>query len=272
MTGSGPGLLVLNADDWGLDRYTTDRIADCATLHRISTVSAMVFMEDSQRAAELSRELGITAGLHLNFTAPYSAGNCSPALVKRQGELAAYLRRYRFSRALFHPGLRRSFEYVVKSQLEEFERLYGASPTRLDGHHHMHLCPNVLLDGLLPAGTTVRRNFSFQPSEKGAFNRLYRSIVDRFLARRHMLTDFFFSISPLEPRDRVRKIFSLARTFTVEVETHPALVSEYGFLMSDEMPRLTENILMTVPGQADGILDHLSLRRDARQDLTISAD
>lgn len=248
-SGSESGLLVINADDWGSDRYTTDRIADCAIQRRISTVSAMVFMKDSERAAELSQSLGVTTGLHLNFTTSYSAENCSAALAEKQGELRAWLRRYKFSRALFHPGLRRSFDYVVKAQLEEFRRLYSALPTRLDGHHHMHLCPNVLLGGLLPPDIAVRRNFSFQPGEKGAFNRRYRAIVDRMLARRHVLTDFFFSITPLEPIDRLRKIFSLARTFTVEVETHPALAAEYHFLMGDQLPRLTENIRMSIPGK-----------------------
>ena len=52
--------------------------------------------------------------------------------------------------------------YVVKAQLEEFERLYGRAPNRIDGHHHAHLCANVVLAGLLPAGTIVRRNFSFR--------------------------------------------------------------------------------------------------------------
>lgn len=250
MSNSQSGLLVINADDWGADRCTTGRIADCAIRRRISTVSAMVFMEDSERAAELSQELEITTGLHLNFTTAYSAANCPSPLAEKQRELKAWLRRYRLSRALFHPGLRSSFEYVVKAQLEEFQRLYGALPARLDGHHHMHLCPNVLLGGLLPPGAAVRRNFSFQPGEKGAFNRLYRSIADRILARRHLVTDFFFSIAPLEPLDRLRKIFSLARTFTVEVETHPALPEEHTFLTGDMMSSLIEGIRMEQPKAA----------------------
>src|SRR5580700_5490617 len=135
----GTGLLVVNADDWGLDRETTNRIWECAARRRISTVSAMVFMEDSERAADVSREAGIIAGLHLNFTTPFSARNCSAVLVERQREITAALRRHRFSSALYHPGLRRTFEYVVNAQLEEFQRIYGAPPVRLDGHHHMHL-------------------------------------------------------------------------------------------------------------------------------------
>ena len=48
---------------------------------------------------------------------------------------------------VYHPGLASSFEYVVKAQLEEYERLYGAPANRVDGHHHMHLCANVVKPG-----------------------------------------------------------------------------------------------------------------------------
>ena len=53
------GRLIVNADDWGRDPRTTGRILDCALRGAVSSVSAMVFMEDSERAATLARERGI---------------------------------------------------------------------------------------------------------------------------------------------------------------------------------------------------------------------
>ncbi len=50
------------------------------------------------------------------------------------------------------------------------------------------------------------------------------------LARKHFLTDFFFSLLPIEP-SRLQKISFLAKDFIVEVETHPVNREEYGFLM-----------------------------------------
>ena len=146
-----------------------------------------------------ARESGIDAGLHLNFTTPFSASICPPELLERQHEVARYLRWHRFAQTVFHPGLTKSFQYVVATQLDEFRRLYGAEPERFDGHHHAHLCANVLIQGLLPRGSLVRRNFSFQPGAKSFFNRLYRQVVDRMLARRHRVVDFFFSLAPVEP-------------------------------------------------------------------------
>jgi len=234
------GYLIVNADDWGRDRETTDRTLDCILRGTVSSVSAMVFMADSERAAEVALRRGIDVGLHLNFTEPFSAPNCPARLVQRQRELAAYLRHYRFAMVVYHPGLSRSFKYVIATQLEEFSRLYGAAPGRLDGHHHTHLCANVLLGRLLPPGTIVRGNFSFQPGEKSFGNRLYRKVVDRLLARRHRVADFFFSLPPLQPPCRLHRIFSLARQFVVEVETHPIKTEEYRFLAEGEILRWVE--------------------------------
>jgi len=204
-------------------------------------------MEDSERAAALARERGLEAGLHLNLTTPFSAPGCPTRLVERQQKLARYLLGHRLAQVVFHPGLTRSFEYVVSSQLAEFRRLYQADPERLDGHHHMHLCANVLFGGLLPRGTLLRRNFSFQPGEKGRWNRLYRRFVDSLLHRRHHLVDFFFSLPPIEPPGRLQRIFSLARQFVVEVETHPVETEEYRFLTSGEIFRRTADVQIGFP-------------------------
>jgi hypothetical protein len=239
--------LIVNADDWGRDAVTTDRILECAVGGAVSSVSAMVFMEDSERAAAIVRERGIEAGLHLNFTTSFSASRCPARLVERQQELARYLLRHRLAQVVFQPGLIRSFEYVVAAQLDEFRRLYGVDPERLDGHHHMHLCANVLLQGLLPRRILVRKNFSFQSGEKGVCNRLYRRFVDEMLARRHRLADFFFSLVPLEPSSRLQRIFSLASQFVVEVEAHPVNPEEYRFLVGGEIFRVAGDVRLAPP-------------------------
>jgi len=238
---SHAGTLVVNADDWGRDRDTTARTLDCILRGSVSSVSAMVFMADSEWAAEIVRERGIDAGLHLNFTTAFTAPGRAARLTEQQQRLSRYLRRHRFAPALFHPGLVRSFEYVVAAQRDEFCRLYGAEPARVDGHHHMHLSANVLCQGLLPRGVLVRRNFSFQPGEKSLVNRLYRRAVDRSLAKRYRLADFLFSLTPFEPRARLQRILSLAHRFVVEVETHPVREEEYQFLMGDEVGRWIGN-------------------------------
>ena len=234
LTGSSAGFLIVNADDWGRDRLTTDRTHDCVRNGAVSSVSAMVFMEDSERAAAIARKRRLDVGLHLNLTTPFS-GPCDGKLAQQQQQLGRFLRGHRFNQVVFHPGLRRAFASVVAAELEEFRRLYGEAPDRIDGHHHMHLCANVLFGGLLPRGTMVRRSFSFRVGEKSPGNVLYRWLVDGALARRHRLVDYFFSVAPVTPANRLQQIFDLARGFVVEVETHPANVEEYRFLMDGEL-------------------------------------
>jgi tryptophan synthase alpha subunit len=106
----------------------------------------------------------------------------------------------------------------------------------------MHLCANVMFGELLPSGTIARRNFSFQSGEKGVVNRLYRKAVDNKLAKRHYLTDYFFSLAPLEPRERLERIISLAGQFVIEVETHPVNEAEHRFLIGDDITRWRKEI------------------------------
>lgn len=240
--GNRAGRLIINADDWGKDALTTDAIHQCVLRRTVSSVSAMVFMADSERAFAIAREKGVDAGLHLNFTTPFTASNVPAKLADTQRKIGRRLLSGRLAQAWFDPLLCGAFKEVVSAQIEEFSLRYGHQPERIDGHHHMHLCANVIWGKLLPRGIAVRRNFSFEPGEKSFANRWYRRVMDSLLARRHRLTDYFFSIAPLSPRKRLERIFNLARRFTVEVETHPADPEEYKFLTSGEILRWTNNL------------------------------
>jgi chitin disaccharide deacetylase len=224
-------LIIVNADDWGRDVDTTDRTLECVREGVVSSVSAMAFMKDSERAADLARQHGIDTGLHLNFTMPFSGPQVTSQLTEHQRKLSSFLNSHQRARLFYHPGLASSFDYVVRAQREEYERLYGDPANRMDGHHHMHLCLNVFLQNLLPKNIIVRRNFTFLEGEIGHLNRYLRGWQDRMLARRHRITDFFCKTDPLYPLRRFDKFLELARHFNVEVETHPINGEEYRFLM-----------------------------------------
>lgn len=233
--------LIVNADDWGRDGDTTDRISECYARGALSAVSGMVFMEDSERAARLALERQVDVGLHLNLTTRFSGPAVPSKLSLHQEKIAAYLLCRRLSQVIFHPGLTHSFEYVVAAQIDEFRRLYGSDPSRIDGHHHMHLAANVLLQGLLPRGIIVRRNFTFRAGEKSFINRTYRRTVDAWLGRRYQLVDLLFSIEPVADRKRLQKIVELAQDSVVELETHPVNGNEYQFLIRSGLAECSES-------------------------------
>lgn len=194
----------------------------------------MLFMEDSQRAAELALEHGLDTGLHVNFTLGFSGNVKSNRLCECQQRIASFLNVNKYCFLLYNPFLKRDFRYIYNAQYEEYVRLYKKEPTHINGHHHMHLCTNILVDKLIAKGSKVRRNFSFSPGEKNFLNRSYRRIVDAILVRRYTCTDYFFSMWPTWQNERIRKIVNLANSRNVELMAHPEREKEFEYLMSDE--------------------------------------
>lgn len=226
-------MLIVNADDWGRSPGETDAALACYRERRITSVSAMVFMEDSARASELAREADIDVGLHINLTQRFSGEVRPRPLVDYHGRIAGFLTAHKYASLIYNPALRKLFRYVYQAQVDEFVRLYGKAPSHLDGHQHQHVCANMLLDGVIPAGAKVRRSFHFWPGEKGLANRAYRRFVNGWLARRYQLTDFFFALAQCLGGDRMARVAELARTTTVEIMTHPVSAIERDYLMSD---------------------------------------
>lgn len=230
-------MLIVNADDFGRDEQASDAALACHKQGRITSASAMVFMADSERVAKLAGAAGLDVGLHLNLSELFTGNGVPNELRKDHERICRFLRSSKYALLLYHPFLRKQFANVFEAQYAEFLRLYGAPPTHIDGHQHMHLATNVLFGGLIPAGVKVRRSFSFNAGEKGFVNRWYRSRVDRMLQKRHVLTDYFFALSQHLGIDRLRRILQLASHAEVELMTHPQVRAEYEFLMSDEYGR-----------------------------------
>jgi hypothetical protein len=115
----------------------------------------------------------------------------------------------------------------------------------------MHLCANLLLSNVIPAGMKIRRNFSFYRGEKSWLNRTYRMLVDRWLARRYQLTDYFFDLTQSIHSKKLDRLMALARSSSVELMTHPVIPTESKYLLSEEFgalcsPRLAMRPLPSV--------------------------
>jgi predicted glycoside hydrolase/deacetylase ChbG (UPF0249 family) len=235
MTGgdSSAGLLIINADDWGGWHKATDAAHACYQAGRITSVTAMMFMADTERAAEIAKVANMPVGLHLNLNQNFD-GKVPQAIKENHEVVVRFLLRNKYAQLLYHPGLRKQFRRDFEAQLAEFQRLYGKAPTHIDGHQHKHLCANMLFDGIIPVGQKVRRNFSFWPGEKSRLNRAYRAWVDGRLARRYRVTDYFFSLEQCLHGKRVGRVAETAKSSRVELMTHPEKSPEFEWLMSDE--------------------------------------
>lgn len=235
-------MIIINADDWGRSRRETDIPLECYREGLITSVTAMVFMADSQRAAAIARDEKIPTGLHLNFVEAFSGTLSYSPLIDHQRKLVGFLKGNRYNQILYNPFLTQAFEYVFRAQVDEFCRLYDQPPTHFDGHQHMHVCTNMLVLCPMPRGAKVRRSFSFEPHEKGFVNRGYRNFVSRRLATRYRLTDYFFALSQQLSAGRFARVCSLASEATVELMTHPAVAAEEAFLRGDEYKKRLEGV------------------------------
>ena len=235
-------MLIITADDYGRDKTTTDNTLKCFFNARITSASAMVFMLDSERAASSARDTGLEIGLHVNFSLPFTARNVPPKLREHQHRLVLYLKKNRLSRVFFNPLLRDAFNFVYSSQREEFQRLYSKLPEFYNGHHHMHLCTNMLLGNHLPKGARIRRTFTIGHRQKGFINRIYSDLLNSYISGRFISTDAFFNLEPIHDQERLKKITERAADEDVEIGVHPWREEETGYLLSDRFQALISSV------------------------------
>ena len=236
-------MLIVNADDWGRCSVDTDSALACYRARRITSVSAMVFMADSERAAGIALEHNIHPGLHINLSESFSA-KCDSVIRQQHSRIVAFLTRSKYAQLLFNPLLLKSFDFVFQAQLTEYVRLYGRLPSHFDGHQHMHLCTNMLVACPIPNGQRVRRSFSFRKGQKGVFNRAYRAWVDGKIRARYRVADLFVALSQHLPVNRLTGIMESARQLNVELMTHPAVKGEFDALMSSDYENLCKGVPM----------------------------
>src|SRR3954451_386490 len=77
-------MLIVNADDFGAAPSATDAILQAFDAQAISSASAMVWMHDSDRAAEIAADRGLPLGLHLNLTLPLPGSRVPAGVAARQ--------------------------------------------------------------------------------------------------------------------------------------------------------------------------------------------
>jgi len=227
-------MIIVNADDWGRSQKETDAALKCYRTGRITSVTGMVFMADSERAADIALSNNVPVGLHINLNEPFT-GKSSPEYTRSaQRRIAEFLNKNKYMQLLHNPFLAGPIRDVFNAQLEEFCRLYRRSPSHFDGHQHMHLCTSMLIVAPIPRGEKIRRSFSFESGEKSLVNRSYRACVNRRIRSRYRLTDYFFALSErLQPEERFTRVCTLARDAAVELMTHPVVPEEQAFLLSD---------------------------------------
>ena len=238
------GLLIVNADDWGGGEATTDAILGTFEAGRITSASGMVYMPDSDRAAEIAKRVKLPVGLHINLTEPL-AYPATPARVRdRQQRLTEKLGApgpdqhpgtSRLRRWAYDPSIAAEVNRAIADQVERFEELYGGPPTHFDGHNHVDVCPNVFLSGAIPKGSKLRNSLYRYPLER-SLGAVLRSARQALRSRRFVSPRYVLHISDLKlPADgngTPDPNLQRAAGVPVEVMGHPDHAPEHEIFMS----------------------------------------
>jgi len=224
-------MLIVNADDFGGNPLASDRTVALFRRGALTSASGMVWMADSRRAARLANEVDLPIGLHLNLTQPIEAeGEPSAGARDRHRRALSRLGANGGLGPLPTPALRRLLRDCIWDQLEAFQRLYGRSPTHLDGHQHVHLRPAVI--AALPKHLPVRGGFVI--GEGAGPRKVAAMLRARYLAACHggprylLPCELLLSSSPAQ----LERQLALARTDVVEVMVHPDRDPNWSFLQS----------------------------------------
>ncbi len=221
---------IVNADDFGKDRKTSDAILACFRNGMITHATVMVNMADCERAMRQALvEHGMIdyIGLHLNLTEgrPLTDLICScPLFCDADGffNRGAYRRnlqkRLRLSREE-----RVAVEYEVLAQARRFFDLGGRLP-HADSHHHVHFdwsIACVILPILKRLGfCSVRIGYNIGVG-RSMLVRIYRGVLNRFIIGNNMARSQYFGshASFLHEARRLER-----ENACVEIMVHPVLV------------------------------------------------
>jgi predicted glycoside hydrolase/deacetylase ChbG (UPF0249 family) len=223
------GLLIVNADDWGLDARSTDAALHCFRARAITSATGMVWMADSERAAAIARKEHFPIGLHLNLIEPFSDPNAPVSVAARQRAVGERFAAAGSRGLLYNPRWTRAVERCIADQLERFEELYGGPPAHVDGHRHLHLSLNSVFARPLARVKRLRPSFTFLPPESPAHKRVARAALNALIRRRYSTARYLFNLRALHPALGGRLMdekLALAARHPVEVMVHPAKEDE----------------------------------------------
>ena len=135
--------IILCADDYGISPAVSGAIRDLLARARINATSVMMAapsMNAAEAAALVAVASGAAIGLHLTLTAPFKPLSPAYAPLRNGAFLSLPATLARAHLRLLEP---KRLAAEVARQLAAFRSAFGRPPDFVDGHHHVHLLPQV---------------------------------------------------------------------------------------------------------------------------------
>jgi hypothetical protein len=145
--------LIVNADDFNLTEGVTRGILEAHCAGIVTSTTVMVNLPGLEGNRDLARACpGLGVGLHLNLTfgPPVLPPDRVSSLVNGAGRFIRDHERLRLA------GDLAEIREELTAQVERFRATFGAGPSHLDTHHHIHRHPRIFEEVLnLAAGLGV---------------------------------------------------------------------------------------------------------------------
>ena len=246
--------VIICADDYGISPAVSAAIRDLVARRRINATSAMVTSPhfSHAEAAKLREAAGTHAaiGLHVTLTGPFKplSEGFAPLHQGAFVSLAATLRRAHLR--TLRPDL---LTAEISRQFEAFAAAFGRPPDFVDGHHHVHLFPQIRDAVLRVTKAAAPHAWVRQCGQRSARKRFtdHKALLLDGLSRRfrRLAADRGLATNP-----------SFAGTYAFRSEVAYARLFA-GFL--DRMP--AGGVVMCHPGKVDAALKRLDHVTDVRE-------
>lgn len=254
--------LIINGDDFGFSPGQNLGIIRAHEMGILTSTTAMAngpYLKEALAAAESFPSLGIGVHLVIDWGKPVLLAESLPSLVDEKGD---------FRKHEEHLPITINPEELMKEWSAQIERLMdlGVKPTHLDGHHHLHLHPDLLETTLFLAmkyDLPIRYlSFYHGPKEEELMK---KHPVKKFLG----LTDFYFDTVSPEYFRNFRKDHEQLGEAVLEVMCHPAYLDDIIYKRSSyTIHRVKELVILTDPAVREELKDQDILLGNVRDFLS----
>jgi predicted glycoside hydrolase/deacetylase ChbG (UPF0249 family) len=251
--------LIVNGDDFGFSPGQNLGILRAHEEGILTSTTAMAngpYLEEALASAGSFPDLGIGVHLVVDWGKPVLPAESVPSLVDDKGN---------FRRHEEHLPISLNPQELQREWSAQIERIMslGVKPTHLDGHHHLHLHPDLLETTLFLAmkyDLPIRYlSFHHGPKEE--------ELMDRYPVKKFLgLTDFYWDKVSAEYFRDFRKNHEHLREPVLEVMCHPAYLDDIIYTRSSyTIHRVKELVILTDPKVKEDLKDqkiHLGNVRD----------
>lgn len=237
-----PKLLILNADDYGLDPLVNEAICELFRVKRISQTSVLINAPYIASAMEVLLPLvsPTQVGLHLNFTEGQSLGKHYKTLTDAQKNFFSKEECY----ARFEAN-KMDLSEVKEECFLQLEAIKRWIPflTHLDSHHHIHLFPKILeaIAPILQEQGVKTIRLPLEDSQASSFyTQKAISLLPVLQSYGFRACSHFFGLNLLDSPNfqatkSLRQFFEDATSITLEWMFHPGKTGAY-FYGSERLP------------------------------------